>query len=160
MRRWRGVRILIVSHHQHQRQLFHGRLVQRLVKCARGGRPLAYARSSHCAGYLLEPPRHQHPVYHRDHGPQVTDHRQITLTGPSPVHIPVPAPHGPQGGPHVRPQGVQDRFAKSKSAGGIANQRRKNIRFLQGKTNRHAQGFLPAAKKNPAMNFSGAVKRS
>ena len=76
------------------------------------------------------------------------------------MDIAIPPAHRPLGRTQARLERFGDGFPERQPARGIPDQGRKHVRFSQGQTDRHAQGFLPAAKKNPAMNFSGAVKRS
>jgi hypothetical protein len=89
----------------------------------------------------------------------VRDHGQITGARIAAVNVAVAPAHRAERGTQVGPRGVQNRFAKSQPARGIADQRRKNIVFSQAHARRRAQGLLAATQKNAAVDFAGAVKR-
>lgn len=74
------------------------------------------------------------------------------------MHISVAAAHGPQGRTQVSAHRVQQRFAKRKAPGGVANKRGEDISFAQEQSRGDTKRLLPATEKDAAMNFSCAVK--
>ncbi len=75
------------------------------------------------------------------------------------MNVAIATAHRAERGTEIRPHGVNDRFAEREPSGGIADERREHVAFFQGQTDGSAQGFLAAAEKNAAVDFSGAVKR-
>ena len=91
--------------------------------------------------------------------PRSEEHRQITFARPAAVDIAIAAAHGAERRAEVGARRVRHRFAKREPAGGIADQRGKDIGFLERQANGHAQGFLPAAEEDAAVDFPGPIKR-
>jgi len=75
------------------------------------------------------------------------------------MDIAVTTAHRAKHGTQIRPHSVNHRFAKRQPSGRVADQRREHVALFQRQTYGNAQGFLPAADKNAAMDFPGAVKR-
>ena len=106
----------------------------------------------------LHAAREQRAVHDGNHRAQMADHRQITFLGPAAMNVAVAPAHRAQRRTQIRPHGVQHRFAKRQPPGRVANQRREHIALFQRQADGHAQGLLPAANENAAMNFAGAVE--
>ena len=75
------------------------------------------------------------------------------------MNIAVAAAHRAKRGTHIGSHSVNDRFAKSEPACGIADKRREDVGFFQRHADGAAQGFLAASEKNSTVDFSSAVKR-
>jgi hypothetical protein len=89
----------------------------------------------------------------------VADHRQITFLWPTAMNVAVAPAHRAERRAEISANGVNDGFAKSQSAGGIADEWRKHISFIEVNADGGAQGFLTATEENAAVDFAGAVKR-
>ena len=80
------------------------------------------------------------------------------LARTAPMHVAVPRPHRAERRTEVGAHRVQQRLAEGQTPGPVANERRKNVPFAEGKTRGGAQGLLAAAQKNAALNFASAVQ--
>ena len=150
---------MIVGDDQNERQFFHRRLVERLVKRAGGSRAVANAGRADRAGNSFEPAREQHAVHDGNHRAEMADHRQITFPRLAAMDVAVAAAHRAERRAEIGAHGVQNGFAKRQPPGGVADERRKDVAFFQRDADRRAQGFLAASEKDAAVDFAGAVKR-
>ena len=108
--------------------------------------------------YTFEAPRHQHAVHDRNHGTEVTEHRQETFLGPATVNIPIPATHGTERRTEAGPNAIKDAFPKGETAGEIPDQGRKHIPLSKRYPYRSAQGFLTASEVDTTENFARTIE--
>ena len=124
-----------------------------------GGRAaIADACRANHAGDAFHAAGEQRAVHDGNHRAEMADHRQITFLWPAAMNVAVAATHRAEHGTQIRPQGVNHRFAKRQPSGRVADQWCEHVALFQRQTDGNAQGFLPAADKNAAMNFAGAVE--
>ena len=154
-----GIRELVVGHDHHQGQLFNGCLIQGLVERAGGGAAFAEGGHADHAGLTFHAAGKEHAIDHGNHRAEMADHGQETFAGVAAVDIAIAPAHGAEGGAHVIAHGIHDGFAKGQAAGGIADERGKDVRVPERNPDGRAQGFLAAAEKDAAVNLAGAVKR-
>src|SRR6266446_4719932 len=88
----------------------------------------------------------------------MTDHRELAVARFAAVDIAVASPHWPLPRAKISARNIDNRFAKSGTAGLIANQRRKDVVFLQKHSASDADRFLTFADVNPAGDLAAAVK--
>ena len=154
-----GVGKLIVGDHDDQREFLHGSHVQSLVKTSRRSPSLADAGGTDHAALSAETPRHKSAADRGDHGPEMADHRVISLGGTPPVDVPVATAHGPQNRAEVGAEGVENRVSEREATSLVADQRRVDVTPTQVKAKRHAKSLLTTPQKDTTDDFSRAVKR-
>ena len=75
------------------------------------------------------------------------------------MDIAVASAHRAERGAEISADGVDYAFAKSQSAGGVADEWREDVGFIEMNADGGAQSFLTATEENAAVDFAGAVKR-
>src|SRR5262249_18069866 len=94
----------------------------------------------------------------RDHGPEVTDHRQLARCGISAVNVPVATAHRSLTRAQISARHIEQRLAESGAPRLIANERREDIALLQEKSAGHAHCFLSTANINSAGDQSATIE--
>jgi hypothetical protein len=74
------------------------------------------------------------------------------------MDVAVTSAHGAEGRAEVSAHAIENWFTEGEPAGPVANQRSENVAFAQGQPRGHAESFLAAADKNPAVHFPHAVQ--
>ena len=80
----------------------------------------------------------------------MTNHCQFIVARMPSVNVAVTPAHRTEARPEIRARDVDQRFAKRRSPGLVANQRRKNVALFQKQAARDADRFLALADVNAA----------
>jgi hypothetical protein len=88
----------------------------------------------------------------------MADHREQTFLGAATMNIAIPGAHGPERGAEISAHGVQNVFAKSKAAGRVPDEGRKNVAFVEEHADGNAQSLLSLPQEHAADNFSGSIQ--
>jgi hypothetical protein len=146
-----GVGVLVVGHDEDEREFFDGGLVQRLVKRAGGGRPVAEARGADAAGNAFHPAGKKDPVHDGYHRAEVADHRQQPGLRAAAVDVAVAPAHGAERGAEVGADGVNHRFAEREPAGTVADERGEHVGFFQRNPDGALKASWPRPRKTPPL---------
>src|SRR5260370_42532798 len=74
------------------------------------------------------------------------------------MNVAVASAHRSLARPEISARNIDNRFTKRRTAGLIANQRRKDVAFLQKHSASDADRFLAFADVNPAGDLAAAIK--
>src|SRR5207248_9757055 len=88
----------------------------------------------------------------------MTNHRQLALGRLSAMNIAVAPAHWSLSRAKISARNIDNRFAKRRAPGLIANQRRKNVAFFQKQSASDADRLLAFADVNPTGNLAAAIK--
>src|ERR1700719_122029 len=106
----------------------------------------------------MKPFRHQRAHSYRNHRAEVTDHRELTFARLSAVNVAVAPAHGSLSRAKISAGNIDDRLSKRGAPGLIANQRRKDVAFLQKQSASDADRFLAFTDVNSAGDLAAAIK--
>src|SRR5260370_29727043 len=106
----------------------------------------------------MKPFRHHRPHSYRTHCSEMTDHRELTFARLSAMNVAVAPAHRALSRAKISARNIDDRLSKRGAPGLIANQRRKDIAFLQKQSASDADRFLAFTDVNPAGDLAAAIK--
>src|SRR5438045_6315730 len=106
----------------------------------------------------MKPFRHQCAHSYRNHRAEMTDHRELTFARLSAMNVAVAPAHGSLSRAKISAGNIDDRLSKRRATGLIANQRRKDVAFLQKQSASDADRFLAFTDVNPAGDLAAAIK--
>ena len=121
---------MIICRDHDEGHLFHRGNVHSFVK--RTGLHPAFAdtREAHEIFFSFKSLRHQCADGDGNHCAEMADHRQFVVARMPSMNIAVTPAHRTEARAEIRARDVDQRFAKRRSPGLIANQRRKNVAFF------------------------------
>src|SRR5206468_2192617 len=108
--------------------------------------------------FAMKPLCHQRAHSYRNHRAEMTDHRELTVGRFSAMNVAVAPAHWPLSRAEISARNIEDRLSKRGAPGLIANQRRKNVAFLQKQSASDADRFLAFTDINPAGDLAAAIK--
>src|SRR5437016_13448891 len=106
----------------------------------------------------MKPFRHQCAHSYRNHRAEMTDHRELTFARLSAMNVAVAPAHGSLSRAKISAGNIDDRLSKRRAPGLIANQRRKDVAFLQKQSASDADRFLAFTDVNPAGDLAAAIR--
>src|SRR5260370_17328229 len=106
----------------------------------------------------MKPLRHQRAHRYGNHRAEMTDHRELTFARLSAMNVAVAPAHGSLSRAKISAGNIDDRLSKRRAPGLIANQRRKDVAFLQNQSASDADPFLAFTDHNPPPHLTPPYK--
>jgi hypothetical protein len=128
------------------------------VKSAGGGAAIAEAGGADDAGFATQTAGKKPSRNGWNHRAKVADHGVVAFTRTAAVNIAVAAAHRAELRTKIGAEGVEHGVAKSEAPGLVPDERSKNVALAEMDACGGAEGFLAAAKKDPAFDHSGAIE--